>query len=221
MRSRLVFALLVAAVLPTIATASGTYSPPTSNPPSMPSTPPPGATKSPEEQAAEDRGRAGDLYKKAFQDAYAAKDELAAADSLRALADKKSVEAAEKKEKSAKKKLEKSVDRLQEAVELVPGYHEAWNMLGFSQRKLGRTDKSFEAYERCLSIAPDYEPAHEYLGEAYLMSGNLEKAEWQLAWLQQRKSEWAATLERSIEKFKQRQAAVPALPAAATSPDSH
>jgi tetratricopeptide (TPR) repeat protein len=54
------------------------------------------------------------------------------------------------------------------------------NYLGFSNRKLGNTDKAIEHYTKALSIAPEYTPAREYLGEAYIQAKDLEKAKAEL-----------------------------------------
>lgn len=55
------------------------------------------------------------------------------------------------------------------------------NLLGFAERKRGNIDAAFIHYERALDLDPKHRGAHEYLGEAYLMAGNPEKAEEQLA----------------------------------------
>ncbi len=54
------------------------------------------------------------------------------------------------------------------ATELQPSMHEAWNYLGYSNRKLGRYDAALSAYERALTLKPGYAEALEYRGHAYL-----------------------------------------------------
>jgi tetratricopeptide (TPR) repeat protein len=88
------------------------------------------------------------------------------------------------KTKNAEKKFKKALDRVEHATELDPNYHEAWNMVGYCSRKLGDYPKAFSAYEKALSIKPDYAPAHEYLGEAYLEQNDPGKAREQLAMLE-------------------------------------
>ena len=53
-----------------------------------------------------------------------------------------------------------------------------YNLLGFSYRKIEKPnlDKSFAAYMMALELDPDHVGTHEYLGELYLMRGNLDKA---------------------------------------------
>ena len=188
-RRALAFAIalgVLAVSAPHTVRASGTPSPPPMPPPSNPSTPPPGSeqpTQSPEEKAAQDRRDAVDLYNDGYKEAEKAKAEMAEADALAAAGDAKSAEKAKKKSESAQKRLGKQVDKFLRATQLDPNYHEAWNMLGYSLRKTGDSKKAFEAYWECLRLKPDYVPAHEYLGEAYLMVGNLPKAKEHLAQL--------------------------------------
>lgn len=54
---------------------------------------------------------------------------------------------------------------------------DAWNYLGYAQRHLGDLDGSFKAYGTALQLDPRHRGAHEYVGEAYLKVGRLDKAE--------------------------------------------
>jgi len=58
---------------------------------------------------------------------------------------------------------------------------DAQNWLGFAHRKLGQFDASFAAYGEALRLDPRHRGAHEYIGEAYLMTRQLAKAEAHLA----------------------------------------
>ena len=58
-----------------------------------------------------------------------------------------------------KKALLNAVKKFTRATELRPGMFEAWNYLGYSQRKLGRYDAALAAYDRALSLKPDYAEA--------------------------------------------------------------
>ena len=60
---------------------------------------------------------------------------------------------------------------------------EAYNLKGYSERMSGNLDAAFKDYERALELDPEHRGAHEYIGEAYLMAGNLAKAEEHLATL--------------------------------------
>ncbi len=49
-----------------------------------------------------------------------------------------------------------------------PGDVEAWTRIGYGERKRGRFDAALAAYDRALTLDPDYVPALEYLGVAFL-----------------------------------------------------
>jgi len=83
--------------------------------------------------------------------------------------------------KGAEKKFKKARDRALRATEADTSYHEAWNLVGYANRKLGKYDEALAAYARCLRLKPDYAPAHEYLGEAELELGHVDKAKEHLA----------------------------------------
>lgn len=87
------------------------------------------------------------------------------------------------KAKNAEKRFRKALERGERAVEIDSSYYEAWNLVGFCARQLKDYDRSMAAYDRCLRIKPDYAPAREYLGEAYLELGKNAAAREQLAWL--------------------------------------
>jgi Flp pilus assembly protein TadD len=58
------------------------------------------------------------------------------------------------------------------------------NDLGYAYRNAGQVELAFKHYERALQLNPRHRGAHEYVGEAYLLVGNLTKAEEHLAALQ-------------------------------------
>ena len=53
----------------------------------------------------------------------------------------------------------------------------AENWIAYSYRKSGQLDQAFLHYDKALKIDPEHRGAHSYLGEAYLMAGNVPKAE--------------------------------------------
>ncbi|HET9977156.1 MAG TPA: tetratricopeptide repeat protein [Burkholderiaceae bacterium] len=67
--------------------------------------------------------------------------------------------------------------RFEAALKRFPDAADLHNELGFTHRKLRNMDKAFEHYRRALAIKPDHRGAHEYIGEAYLMLGDLAGAE--------------------------------------------
>lgn len=61
------------------------------------------------------------------------------------------------------------------------GNPHAWNWLGYAYRKSGDLAQALRHYEKALTLDPEHRGAREYLGEAYLMLGDLPRAEEQLA----------------------------------------
>ncbi len=62
------------------------------------------------------------------------------------------------------------------ALKLQLNHYEAANELGYSLRKAGDFRKALGAYNFALTIKPDFYPAIEYRGEAYLALGMIEQA---------------------------------------------
>jgi len=71
--------------------------------------------------------------------------------------------------------------RFDAALRRFPDSADLHNELGFAHRKLRQMDKAFEHYKRALTIDPRHRGAHEYIGEAYLMVGDVASAEKHLA----------------------------------------
>lgn len=62
------------------------------------------------------------------------------------------------------------------AIEVRPGYAEAWNGLGYALRNQGKYAESLKAYDEALRLRPNFPEALEYLGEAYVKLGRLDDA---------------------------------------------
>jgi len=58
---------------------------------------------------------------------------------------------------------------------------DVYNLLGFTLRKTGDFKTSLTYYTKALELQPDHKAAREYLGELYVQTGNIEKANEQLA----------------------------------------
>jgi tetratricopeptide (TPR) repeat protein len=86
---------------------------------------------------------------------------------------------------SAKQDWKAAAAALPEGVKQSPGNPDYHNLLAYSLRKGPNPDMSlvFKHYNEALRIDPKHRGAHEYLGEAYLMVGNLPKAKEHLAQL--------------------------------------
>ena len=57
----------------------------------------------------------------------------------------------------------------------------AWNLLGFTHRKLGDMDAAAQAYSVALGINPEHLGALEYQGELFIQTGKLDLAKANLA----------------------------------------
>lgn len=58
---------------------------------------------------------------------------------------------------------------------------DVYNLLGYTLRKTGDFKTSLTYYTKALEMEPDHKAAREYLGELYVETGNLPKANEQLA----------------------------------------
>ena len=74
-------------------------------------------------------------------------------------------------------------DIMQKAVARDPGNADYHNLLAYSIRHTAKPDMDvvFKHYGEALRIDPKHKGAHEYIGEAYLLVGNLSKAKEHLA----------------------------------------
>ncbi|HEY6241154.1 MAG TPA: hypothetical protein VIW78_09975 [Burkholderiales bacterium] len=83
------------------------------------------------------------------------------------------------------------------------------NLLGYAYRNAGHLDFSFKHYQRALDLNPRHRGAREYLGEAYLMANDVQKAQEQLAALRQIcliPCEEYEDLEKAITAYRKRAA---------------
>ena len=61
-----------------------------------------------------------------------------------------------------------------------PNTAEALNYRGYATRKLGRLDEGIGYYQRSVALDPRYAQVREYLGEAYVIKGDIASAKAQL-----------------------------------------
>jgi tetratricopeptide (TPR) repeat protein len=168
--------------VPALASMGGGSKP---EPPPSSSSAPPSGSSSESDDSSSPRKQAERSYAEAYE--QVGKGNAALADS---------------KAKDAQKKFKKGLEAAQDAVRLDPKYHEAWNLVGYTSRKLGDYDGALKAYATCLDIKPDYAPAREYLGEAYIELGQIDKAREQLVMLDhQEATEEAKTLKSKIDAW--------------------
>lgn len=88
-----------------------------------------------------------------------------------------------------------------------PDHADLQNSLGFSYRNLKQFDLAFMHYRRAIELDPRHRGAHEYIGEAYLMTGDLAGAQRHLAALEEiclLPCEELKDLERAIAEYRGR-----------------
>jgi len=76
-------------------------------------------------------------------------------------------------------------ERYAEAIKVLhlmkrPNTAEALNYRGYATRHLGRLDEGIGYYKRSVALNPRYAQVREYLGEAYVLKGDMAHAEEQL-----------------------------------------
>jgi len=86
------------------------------------------------------------------------------------------------------------------ALKLKLSHYEAANELGYSLRKTGDYRKALGAYNFALTIKPDFYPAIEYRGEAYLALGMIDEAKNAYLILFQKEPQLAAQLLDAMSK---------------------
>ncbi|MDX1435032.1 MAG: tetratricopeptide repeat protein [Gammaproteobacteria bacterium] len=70
-----------------------------------------------------------------------------------------------------------AIDKLTKLHEAEPNDADVLNLLGYGYRRIGNFDQSRGYYLQALAIDPEHRGANEYLGELYLETGELAKAE--------------------------------------------
>jgi Flp pilus assembly protein TadD len=85
------------------------------------------------------------------------------------------------KQAMEKKNWPEAAKRFQQAALRDPDNPDLQNYLGYTHRNLKQFDLAFKHYKRAIELNPRHRGAHEYIGEAYLMVGDLANAEKHLA----------------------------------------
>ena len=126
--------------------------------------------------------------------------------------DKKSMQLDQGREAIARQDWAGAQALLRQAVERNPQSADAHNLYAFSMRKGAnpQMDLVFRHYNEALRLNPQHLAAREYLGEAYLMTGNVAKAKDLLAELDRlckAGCEEQAKLKQEISLFERQHAA--------------
>jgi tetratricopeptide (TPR) repeat protein len=92
-------------------------------------------------------------------------------------------------------------DRFRVATGADASMKEAWNMLGYTSRKLGNYEESLAAYEKALELAPEYPEAIEYRAELFLLTGKLAQVKEAYASLLKSSPSYAGVLKTSMQDW--------------------
>ena len=84
-----------------------------------------------------------------------------------------------------RKDWDEAVRRFKLAERRHPEQADLQNILGYAHRNLKQYDLAFVHYKRAIEIEPRHRGAHEYIGETYLLTGDLAGAERHLEALRQ------------------------------------
>ncbi len=69
-----------------------------------------------------------------------------------------------------------AIDLFNQAISEDRNNYKALTLLGYSLRHAGRISEAIAAYNRAVSISPDYAELREYRGKAYVLAGNVPAA---------------------------------------------
>ena len=84
------------------------------------------------------------------------------------------------KEQAYNGKYKAAIIYLEKSIQNDPKNADAFNMLGYSNRKLGNNDEAFKYYNKALKLDPRHQGTHEYIGRLYLNLSQPEKAKMHL-----------------------------------------
>lgn len=73
--------------------------------------------------------------------------------------------------------LKAAIPLLNKTLQQHPTHASAWNLLGYSYRKMGDLDKAEKYYEGALTVNPKHLGALNYMGHLFIQTGRPEKAQ--------------------------------------------
>ncbi|HYW56693.1 MAG TPA: tetratricopeptide repeat protein [Polaromonas sp.] len=118
--------------------------------------------------------------------------------------DEESADFAAGRQAVASKNWAEAARNFKKVVAVSPDNADAYNLLGYSSRWLGKYDEAFAAYDKALALNPEHKGALEYSGVAYLKIGQKAKAQAQLTKLKAicATCEETTALAKAIADFK-------------------
>lgn len=92
-------------------------------------------------------------------------------------------------------------ERFRAAAAANPAMKEAWNLVGYTSRRLGDYEDSLAAYDRALALNPDYPEAIEYRAELFMLTGRFDDVKSAHASLLQSSPSYAKELETAMKAW--------------------
>ena len=80
-----------------------------------------------------------------------------------------------------KEQYDRAISKAKDYLDKNPESADAYNYIGYSERKLGNNTAAAAAYDKALAIDANHVGAHEYYGELQITLGDMTKAEAHLA----------------------------------------
>jgi tetratricopeptide (TPR) repeat protein len=77
-----------------------------------------------------------------------------------------------------------AIQQAQVIIDASPWNADAFNLMGYALRQIGRFSEAESAYDRALRLDPDHKGAHEYLGELFLQTNRIGEARGHLSKLE-------------------------------------
>ncbi len=105
------------------------------------------------------------------------------------------------------KNWKRAIASLSKAAELDASNADVETLLAYAYRHIGQFKEAFDHYKKALRLNPRHRGAHEYIGEAYLLTNDLARAEEHLAALNKLcvfSCEEYAELKKSVEAYKRK-----------------
>lgn len=101
-------------------------------------------------------------------------------------------------EAAVRKGFTEAREKFRAAAAADPDMKEAWNMIGYTSRRLGDYEDSLSAYEKALALAPEYPEAIEYRAELYMLTGKFDQVKAAYAQLLKAQPSYAGVLKEAM-----------------------
>lgn len=108
---------------------------------------------------------------------------------------------ARENEAEVRKGLAEAREKFRAAAAAAPDMKEAWNMVGYTSRRLGDYEESLGAYDKALQLNPDYPEAIEYRAELFLLTGRLADVKTAYAALLPKSASYAGVLKQAMKDW--------------------